>query len=233
MNKETQAISNDIGQLAEDARALMSATADVAGEKVGEARKRLAAALESAKEIAANVRDKAVAGAKAADEAVHEHPYQAIAIGVGVGVSSAISWPAGVPAVATDSLWKTSTVSFQQLATTSNAFARRLLTIGENRLELLTVEMQEERERLLQAILLALGVAAFGLLASLTLTAAIVVWLWAWSPVAVLLILTGLYAVAGIFLYLRLTGLLRNWQTLSASLDQLRKDRACLERILA
>ena len=84
MNKETQAGSNDIGQLAEDARALMAATADVAGEKVGEARKRLAAALERAKQIAGNVRDKAVAGAKAADEAVHEHPYKAIAIGVGV-----------------------------------------------------------------------------------------------------------------------------------------------------
>ena len=66
--------------------ALMAATADVAGEKVGQARKRLAAALESAKAIAANVRDKAIAGAKATDEAVHEHPYQAIAIGVGVGV---------------------------------------------------------------------------------------------------------------------------------------------------
>ena len=85
MNKETQAVKNDIGQLAEDAHALMTATADVAGEKVGEARKRLAAALESAKEIAGNVRDKAVAGAKATDQAVHEHPYQAIAIGVGVG----------------------------------------------------------------------------------------------------------------------------------------------------
>ena len=85
MSKETQAVTNDIGQLAEDARALMSATADVAGEKVGEARKRLAAALERAKQIAANVRDKAVAGAKATDEAVHQHPYQAIAIGVGVG----------------------------------------------------------------------------------------------------------------------------------------------------
>ena len=72
--------------LAEDAQALMSATADVAGEKVGEARKRLAAALERAKEIAATVRDKAVAGAKATDEAVHEHPYQAIAIGFGAGV---------------------------------------------------------------------------------------------------------------------------------------------------
>jgi len=85
MNKETQAIGNDIGQLAEDARALMTATSDVAGEKVGEARKRLAAALERTKEIAANVRDKAIAGAKATDVAVHEHPYQAIAIGVGVG----------------------------------------------------------------------------------------------------------------------------------------------------
>jgi len=46
MNKQTQAISNDMGQLAEDARALMAATADVAGEKVGEARKRLAAAVQ-------------------------------------------------------------------------------------------------------------------------------------------------------------------------------------------
>lgn len=85
MNKATQAISNDMGQLAEDARALMNATADVAGERVGDARKRLAAALESAKEIAGNVRDRAVEGAKAADVVVREHPYQSIAIGVGVG----------------------------------------------------------------------------------------------------------------------------------------------------
>src|SRR5450759_1902730 len=34
MNKETQAIGNDMGQLAEDARALMAATADVAGLKL-------------------------------------------------------------------------------------------------------------------------------------------------------------------------------------------------------
>ena len=85
MNEQTQAISNDMGQLAEDARALMAATADVAGEKVGEARKRLAAALERGKEIYGRVREKAVEGAKAADEAVHEHPYQAIAIALGVG----------------------------------------------------------------------------------------------------------------------------------------------------
>jgi ElaB/YqjD/DUF883 family membrane-anchored ribosome-binding protein len=85
MNKETQAICNDVSQLADDARALMAATADVAGEKVGDARKRLAAALESGKEICGRVRDQAVAGAKAADQTVRENPYQAIAIGVGVG----------------------------------------------------------------------------------------------------------------------------------------------------
>ena len=84
MNKHTEA-ANDLGSLAEDARALMSATADVAGEKVGEARKRLAAALDSAKEMAGRVRDKAVAGAKVADQTVRDNPYQAIAIGVGVG----------------------------------------------------------------------------------------------------------------------------------------------------
>ena len=85
MNKETQAISNDMRQLAEDAQALMSATADVAGEKVGEARKRLAAALERSKEIYGRVREKAVEGAKVADQAVHDHPYQAIGIAFGVG----------------------------------------------------------------------------------------------------------------------------------------------------
>ena len=86
MNQETQAVCNDMGQLAEDAQALMAATADVAGDKVTAARKRLAAALESAKAVVGKIRDKTVAGAKATDEAVHEHPYQAIAIGVGVGV---------------------------------------------------------------------------------------------------------------------------------------------------
>ena len=125
-----------------------------------------------------------------------------------------------------------SSVSFKQLAATSKQFARRLLTIGENRLELLTVEVQEERERLLHAILLAVGVAALGLLAAMTLTATIVVLLWAYSPVAVLLTLTVLYTAAGSFLYRQIAGRLRGLQTLSATLDQLRKDRACLEQLL-
>jgi ElaB/YqjD/DUF883 family membrane-anchored ribosome-binding protein len=74
-----------MGTLAEDARALLAATADVAGEKVSEARTRLADALESAKQVAGLVRDKAVEGAKAADEVVRDNPYQAIGIAFGVG----------------------------------------------------------------------------------------------------------------------------------------------------
>ena len=123
-----------------------------------------------------------------------------------------------------------STVSFSHLATTSRRLAQRLLTIGENRLELLAVEVQEERERLLHAFLLALGVAAFGLLGAMTLTAALVVLFWAWSPVIVLLTLTVLYGAAGIFLGRQLAGRLRDWHTFAASLDQLRKDRACLQK---
>jgi len=126
---------------------------------------------------------------------------------------------------------ETSTVSKNGLAAAARHLVRRLLTIGENRLELLTVEMQEGRERLLRAFLLALGVAVFGLLAGLTLTAAIVFWLWSCSPLAVLLILTVLYGAVGICLCLQLKGLLRDSQSLPASLDQLRKDRACLEKM--
>ena len=123
------------------------------------------------------------------------------------------------------------TGSVRNLVATSKQMARRLLTLGENRLELLAVEVQEERERLMRAFLLALAVAVFGLLAGLTLTAAIVL-CFPNSPVRALLTLTLIYAVAAIILCRRVLGLLRDWQTLPASLDQLRKDRQCLEDLL-
>ena len=86
MNNQTQAISNYVGQLAEDAQALMAATAGVTEETVGEARKRLAAALERGRKIYGLVRDKEVEGVRAVNGAMHEHPYEAIAIGVAAGV---------------------------------------------------------------------------------------------------------------------------------------------------
>jgi uncharacterized membrane protein YqjE len=125
-----------------------------------------------------------------------------------------------------------STINCRQLPATLKRTARRLLSIGENRLELLTVEVQQERVHLVHVFLLALGVAVFGLLAAMTLSAAIVVMLWTYSPGIVLLSLSILYGAAGIWLGRQLTRRLRDWQTLPATLDQLRKDRACLETIL-
>jgi ElaB/YqjD/DUF883 family membrane-anchored ribosome-binding protein len=85
MDKQRHSGENDMGTLAEDARALMAATADVAGDKVAEARRRLAAALESGKQVFGRVRERAVEGAKAADELVRENPYQTLVIAFGVG----------------------------------------------------------------------------------------------------------------------------------------------------
>lgn len=125
------------------------------------------------------------------------------------------------------------TIHSSPLFTPSKNFARRLITIGENRLELLMVEVQEERERLLHAILLALGVALFAFLAGVALTTALVVLFWAVSPVGVLLTLTVVYSAASIVLYRRFSALQQNWKSFPATIDQLRKDRECFEQILA
>ena len=85
MNRQMQAISNNVGTLAQDARALMAATAHVAEEKVVEARERLGIALDGGKKILGRVRDKAVEGARATGQTVHEHPYETGGIALGVG----------------------------------------------------------------------------------------------------------------------------------------------------
>jgi uncharacterized membrane protein YqjE len=119
-----------------------------------------------------------------------------------------------------------------QFVASSKRFARWLFTIGEGRFQLLMVELQEERNRLLRAILLALGVAVLGLLAGVALTAVIVVMFWDLSRVAALLVLTSVYGLSAAWLYGRLARLLRDWRNFPATLDQLRKDRACLEKHL-
>lgn len=119
------------------------------------------------------------------------------------------------------------------LAAPTKSFARRLLVVGGNRLELLTVELQEELTRLLRALLLAMGVAVFGLLAGITLTATVAVVFWETRPWLILLVLAAGHGMAGGLLYRQLSGVLRGWEALSATFDQLRKDRACLDTFLS
>jgi uncharacterized membrane protein YqjE len=118
------------------------------------------------------------------------------------------------------------------LADASKRLTHRALVICENRFQLLMLEAEEERERILHAIWFALGAAAFGLLAGIALTLVIAVALWHESPVAALLVLTALYAGAAAFFYARLARLQRDWQTFPSTIDQLRKDRECLEKQL-
>jgi ElaB/YqjD/DUF883 family membrane-anchored ribosome-binding protein len=79
-------VTHDLGSLADDARALMTATADVTGEKVEQARKRLEAALEKGADLYEEAKDKAAENLKSGDKYIRENPYAALGIGVGVGV---------------------------------------------------------------------------------------------------------------------------------------------------
>jgi uncharacterized membrane protein YqjE len=122
--------------------------------------------------------------------------------------------------------------SAPDLASATKRISQRLFIIAENRLQLLIVEAQEERERILQAMCLAIATAAFGLLTGVTLTLAIVVVLWNHSPVLAVLVLAVIYLAAALAFYLRLVHMQKNWQTLPSTLEQLRKDRECLEKSL-
>ncbi len=84
MNQEIQT-QPATGELIEDAQALLDATTHVAVEKVVTARTRLAGALENAKRTCDAIQKRAVAGARATDQAIRTHPYQSIGIALGAG----------------------------------------------------------------------------------------------------------------------------------------------------
>lgn len=79
------ALQHDAHTLADDARALLTATAEVTDEKVAEARKRLEAALAETKNAYSKIQDRAIQSARAADQTVRSHPYESIAVAFGVG----------------------------------------------------------------------------------------------------------------------------------------------------
>jgi ElaB/YqjD/DUF883 family membrane-anchored ribosome-binding protein len=80
---ETQKALEDLGTAVEEGEASLKA---MAGDKTGEARARLQAAIDRAKAVYGRLQDRTVAAAKATDKTVREHPYEAIGIAFGVGV---------------------------------------------------------------------------------------------------------------------------------------------------
>ena len=105
----------------------------------------------------------------------------------------------------------------------------RLMAVGQNRVELLMVEMQEERACAQAAIFLGVGVTAFGMLATLTLTA-LIICAFANRLLLVLGVLTAFYAIAALCFYVKLSRMLSRWEALTGTREQFERDRECLER---
>ncbi|MBC8126806.1 MAG: DUF883 domain-containing protein [Gloeobacteraceae cyanobacterium ES-bin-144] len=84
MSTPIKKIENDMSQFAGHVRSLIAATANATEDHVKEARTLLGEALDSGKSLATRLQDRAAAGTRACDLAVHENPYQAIGIAIGL-----------------------------------------------------------------------------------------------------------------------------------------------------
>ncbi len=111
--------------------------------------------------------------------------------------------------------------------------SRSLMALGENRLELLILELEDERILLVRSLFLSLGIFTFGLLGMCTLSAAVVIGFWTVHPGIVLAVFAGLYGLLAIAIGLVLRRMIRRAAPFSATLDQLRKDRREIEKIFS
>jgi ElaB/YqjD/DUF883 family membrane-anchored ribosome-binding protein len=76
-----------ISRLMNEAEALMAGpVADRAGEKFSELRSRFENLQSKAASAYTDARKKVVAGARATDDTIRSHPYEALAVALGVGV---------------------------------------------------------------------------------------------------------------------------------------------------
>ncbi len=85
-HESAEKVMGDLRTLVRDGESLLKAGAGELGEKGQELRARLQSTIEKAKIACQRLEEKAVAGAKATDKAIREHPYQAVGIAFGVGL---------------------------------------------------------------------------------------------------------------------------------------------------
>lgn len=102
------------------------------------------------------------------------------------------------------------------------------LATAENRAQLFAVECQEEKCRNVEAILLAISVAALGALGITLATVTIIVFFWDRARLVTLVTLSGLYVLGALATWRVLKARLKNQSPFSTTIDQLEKDRSCL-----
>jgi uncharacterized membrane protein YqjE len=115
------------------------------------------------------------------------------------------------------------------LLATGKRILRSVGDLVQSRLELFLLELKEERIRLLDALLLvaACGVCALMTLALFTFTLVVIFWE---HRGLVLVGLTLAYGAGAVASFWTLRNRLRAWQSFAATLEQIKKDRACLQK---
>ena len=103
-----------------------------------------------------------------------------------------------------------------------------LLATAQNRIELFALELQEEKCRLVEAILCAAAVAAFGMMTLTLLTFTVVILFWENGRLPALGVLSVLYLIATALAWCALQSRLKARSAFAGTLDELKKDRACL-----
>ena len=79
-------LAADLKNVVADSELLLRELTGELSEKGKQARARLAATLESAKVTCHDLQEKTLAGAKVADEYIHENPYKTIGVAFGIGI---------------------------------------------------------------------------------------------------------------------------------------------------
>ena len=104
-----------------------------------------------------------------------------------------------------------------------------LLATAQNRVELFAVELQEEKCRLVEAMLCAAAVAAFGMMTLTLVTFTVVILFWENGRLPALAGLSVLYLISTALAWRALQSRLKARSAFAGTLDELKKDRACLD----
>ena len=107
---------------------------------------------------------------------------------------------------------------------------KTVLAIAHNRLELLLVELREERWRLFDTLIVAGIVLIMATMTLMAATITIVVVCVKAERLDLVVALVLLYLAGTIFSFWRLRVRLKQWTPFSATLAELKKDKACLDK---
>ena len=79
-------LAADLKNVVADSELLLRELTGELSDKGKQARARLAATLESAKGTCQDLQERTIAGAKVADEYIHDNPYKSIGVAFGIGI---------------------------------------------------------------------------------------------------------------------------------------------------